>query len=204
MDDIIYLTHLSPWWTLALQQKVLQATIEQGHPVHEEPPGASMATRREMWSELGLSRTRVVHVASLAVLAATERELLDIVGEMVAKVSVVAAADVMRSYRPGHDVDGLITDWKAARQNARLKVAATLGGQARANKVEAENRARVKEHAAKWGDAAHTATSVLALMGVSRNTANKYMKMTWEQAAAKRQRAADRAARAKSKESVDA
>jgi hypothetical protein len=70
-------------------------------------------------------------------------------------------------------------------------------------RIEAATAAKIEPHKHLWGDPRYLSTDVLKLMGVTRNTVNKHMKMTWEEAVRKNRERFQRQERKAAKEKKD-
>lgn len=202
MTQRVYLNDIVPWWPIERQEAALSDVMatavvfqdllsrrqRQGHSA------ADLVQRAQMLRPTNhVPRGEVIHVATLAILARTQIELLDFLSALVSRGSALVTAETSTTYRPLTEAlfPQIIEDWKQARVKSRIEGATLRGGEATKVKYTAIYKARfarIKDH---WGDPEWPTKTLLAEAcdengkSMARNTANKYAGMTREQAIAR-------------------
>lgn len=190
MAHAVYMSEADAWWTLDRQRAALANALPGARVYVDEMDardrqGHSVAALRQR-QLLVRTTTRAVPftvtVASLAVLGWVEDDIRKLLAALAARSGVLVSVEDGTVFSEGGNADAVIAAWRAAKEKSRLEGAARRGGQVTKAKAEAATAEKIKPHADKWGDPRYLSNDVLRLMGVSRNTANKYFGKTWEEA----------------------
>lgn len=191
--DRVYLSEISRWWTIERQTEVLSAAID-GWPksvqvytdlVHEKDRRSRCAdlltARQDALRPTGRPTQPSLYVASLAVLAWTEDDLINVVSGIIERGWMLFSVDDHHSFgspSPAQTVrfvaERASLIWKGARIKSRLEGAAKRGGavsaRVRGDRVSAGVE-KIKDRwplpSSEWSTAA-----LLAEAGVSRNGVN--------------------------------
>jgi hypothetical protein len=162
-----------PGWPVPIYRDILPAKERQAHAPDSLPERAALI-------RAGRSRRGVLtlYVASLAVLARSVDDLAGIAAELQERGAALVALDIAA------DASGMPADLAAAFKKSRLRAA-----QAKARAIGSRNAAiklSKKEAALRlkpfWGLKEYKTADLLAREGITRNTANKHIGMTREQA----------------------
>ena len=216
MPHAVYMSEAHAWWTLEKQRAVLANSLpgarvyvdelrprdRQGHSV------SALHQRRVMLRTTTRKAPLTIIVASLAVLGWKEDDIRQVLETILAREWTLVSLDDGATFGPGGlTVPATLKLWQEAKTKSRLEGAAKRGGNVTRERKEAENEPKVRKYEHLWGHPGYTQDEVLRMMGVTRNTAKKYMKATWKQAAFKNrdnfQRQIKTAARRQAKEQKD-
>jgi hypothetical protein len=169
----------------------------QGHSV------AALGQRKVLLRTTSRPAPLTITVAALSVLGWAEDDMRALLSALVARNAVLVSLEDGIVYGEGGDADRVIEAWKEAKTKSRLEGAARRGGMVTKERIEAATAAKIEPHKHLWGDPRYLSTDVLKLMGVTRNTVNKHMGMTWEQAVRKNRERFHRQERKAAKEKKD-
>ncbi len=170
MKARVYLSEISPWWTIERQREALAEVIpgavvftdlldrgqKRRHPVTDLPKRAVMlrvSTR---------TNGATLHIASLATLAWAAEDLVAVLAALKAKHWPLVVGE-------GGQVS--VEAWKAARRQSRLEGAAKRGAAVSAERRRAASDAAIKEHVEPfWHLKTPSKAALAAAAGVSVNT----------------------------------
>lgn len=194
MAHAVYMSEAHAWWDLEKQRAVLanslpgtRVYVDELHPRDRQGHAVSaLHQRRVMLRTTTRKAPLTIVVASLAVLGWKEDDIRGVLETILAREWTLVSLDDGATFGPGGlTVPATLKLWQEAKTKSRLEGAAKRGGMATKARVEAETAAKIKPYEHLWGDPRYLSGDVLKMMGVSRNTANKHMKATWEQAVRK-------------------
>ena len=180
MSTRVYLSNVWPWLSIEAQRKALGEVIggaevfmdrldareRQAHQI------TSLVERNRMTRRTSRRRDgEEVHVASLAVLAWGEADLL-------ACVEAIKARGAALHWHDGVPLGDVLEAWRASRVRTRQKGAMQKAALASAAKKEAaaiEACARIKERWERPTEGFGQTLALIAETGFSRNTVNKHI-----------------------------
>ena len=197
-----YISNISALWPIARQEEVLAAAVP-GWPVQVYRDELNARDRqahapdslRERAAMVRAARSRkkpsTVYVASLAVLARSADELVVVASELRERGVDLVALDIAVDAR-AMPAD-LAAAYKAARLKAARDKARAIGTRNAALKLSKEDAAlKIKD---RWGLKEYKTADLLDEAKITRNTANKHLKMTREQAIKRHEAALKRRAK---------
>ena len=180
MSRRVYMSEVSPYWPIERQRLALAAVLDGAdifvdrldRHQRRAHQAASLVERERMTRQTSRRTTgEQVHVASLAVLAWAEDDLRGVLAAIEARGATLHTHD-------GVEAADHVAAWVRARQLSRLRVAASKGGTLTAERRRAEARAKCEVIRERWEmpTTPETGTAtLLAEVGLSRNTVNVYL-----------------------------
>jgi hypothetical protein len=162
------LSELPEWKTGRKYRNELSSAQRQAHVQK------TLVERDKMLRGITRKTGDVVVVASLAVLAWGEADLVQVLAGLAARGETLRALDTGIEVRPSPtaaDIAAAVEAYREGRKRARETLRGETGGAVSAQKRWDEAAAKIAPHAHLWGMAGQVQKEVLALMGVSRNTA---------------------------------
>ena len=179
------------WWTLDKQRAALanslpgaRVYVDELHPRDRQGHSvAALGQRKVMLRTTTRKAPLTIDVASLAVLGWKEDDVREVLETIMAREWTLVSMDDRATFA-GSDlcVPSALKLWQAAKTKSRLEGAAKRGGDVTKERKEAETAAKIEPHRHLWGHPGYTADEVIKLSGVSRNTWNKHMGQTWQEA----------------------
>jgi hypothetical protein len=170
---------VSKWWTIMRQEAALAAILPQAKVFRDDDD--SFVQRDNILRPTSRKSSCSVGVASLAVLAKRLPDFRGFVGRLFDRgwSLVVFEGDPPQTIS---DTAAAVEAWQEARRQSRTQGATQHGGQATKEKFEALLRDKCERYREHWGDPRFETDWILAQVGVSRNTMNKYMQATRQEA----------------------
>jgi hypothetical protein len=214
MAHAVYMSEAHAWWDLEKQRKALanslpgaRVYVDELHPRDRQGHAVSaLGQRKVMLRTTTRKAPLTIIVASLAVLGWKEDDIREVLETILAREwTLISLEDGATFGHDGLSVKATMALWLAAKTKSRIEGAAKRGGEVTKERKEAEVAAKIEPHRHLWGHPGYTANEVLKLAGVSRNTMNKHMGQTWQEALrANRERfqRIERKAARKSKEAI--
>lgn len=191
MPHAVYMSEAHAWWTLEKQREALanslpgaRVYVDELHPRDRQGHAVSALHQRKVMLRTTTRKAPLtIIVASLAVLGWKEDDVREVLETIMAREWTLVSMDDRATFA-GSDlcVPAALKLWQEAKTKSRLEGAAKRGGDVTKERKEAETKEKCEPHRGLWGHPGYTANEVLALMKVSRNTANKYFGQTWQEA----------------------
>lgn len=168
-----YLSEVSPWWSLDRQRQVLAERLtgaivfvdELDRRERRAHQVASLVQRAQMLRPTARKgRGEAIHVASLAVLAWSAEDLLEVLNTIAARGATLVSAT---------DQEVSVAAWREARDRARHERLQVAGAAVSAAKRRADTDAAIAEHVKPFWhlpSADHPTAALIERAGLTLNT----------------------------------
>lgn len=190
MTEKSYTSNLAAAWSIDRQEKLLRQRVPGWSKIAHYRDELSAAKRKaldasgmEQRSDMlrATRRRDVIYVASLACLAVHEADLFDFLFAVGERGGTVRVLDIDLEIPPGSIMDAAracVTAFRNAKRRAQTEPGRQSGGKVAAERREAAARKAAAMIADRWKlpTQEHPTDALLAEAGLSRNTANKYLK----------------------------
>lgn len=185
MSNRHYLSDVSPWWTEARQREVLARSphgVSDGQTFYDALTTTerrahrpeSLVERASMLRPTTRRSADTIFVASLAVLAWTQEDLLVVWERIAQRGATLVSEDDQMAFSPGTTGESLTKAWREARAKSRLEGSARRGARISGAKRRAAADEAVEKIRDRWGlpSSEVSTAELLREAGVSRNTVN--------------------------------
>jgi hypothetical protein len=190
MADRVYISNISPLWPEARQEALLREAIRdypKGVNVYDDiltprerrahkPP--SLVDRDLMLRPNSARRSATIYIASLAVFAWTDADMLKCITAAASKGMTIRVLDVDLTIGPDAGAQVMskaIEAFAAGRKRQTEFVRGQAGGKASAENREGKARAAAESIKAAWARRDERTPDLLARAGISLNTAKRYL-----------------------------
>lgn len=190
MADRVYLSNISPLWSIDRQEALLRDAIP-GYPkgvnVYDDilTPRERRAhqtiylvDRDQMLRPSSARRAATIYIASLAVFAWSDADMLKAVTAAAAKGMTIRVLDVDLTIGPDAGaavMSRAIEAFAEGRKRQTEFIRGQAGGKASAENREAKTRAAAESIKAAWARRDESTKELLARAGISLNTAKRYL-----------------------------
>lgn len=190
MVDRIYISNISPLWSEDRQEALLREAIPSypnGATVYDDiltprerraHKAPSLVNRDQMLRPTSARRPATIYVASLAVFAWTEGDMLKAITAAAAKGMTIQVLDAGLTIGPDAGaavMSQAIEAFTQARKRQTEYEKGQRGGEVSARKREEKARAAADTIRAAWARRDESTKDLLARAGISLNTAKRYL-----------------------------